>query len=245
MTFGELEHHVHGYIFENFDPTVISAEVTILLNGLSHEDNFVVRRLAKNFRKEIAFESAVKNGDMVSVIRTLSAVLEPMIDWLKHGYSCRSLRQVVPIDNDDRIGSTLGHAFPPAFRPGSPLDDIKAPGGKFSYGTVRAIVREIALKPNLGAEAARKILDHDGRGAKRVSDLRPDYLDMVYELCWSLLANENALAEVDSNSPVEQSEGEVVQLLEWRLRMDRCNSSNHTTPQHVTETLSASSEDNP
>ena len=86
MTFGELERRVYGYIFDNFDPIVISAEVTTLLNGLSHEDNFVVRRFAKQIAKEIAVERAVQDVDMVNIISTLSAVRQPMIDWLKRGY---------------------------------------------------------------------------------------------------------------------------------------------------------------
>ena len=66
-----------------------------------------------------------------------------------------------------------------------PNDDARAPGGKFSYGEVRTVVRELAMQ--LGREHVRKILAHEGDGATTVSQLKPEYLDIVYEACSILL----------------------------------------------------------
>jgi hypothetical protein len=76
MTFYDLEHSVHEDIIAmTNDPAVISTKVTALLNGLHPEDNFVVCRVAKEISEAIAIELAFKDGDMVTVIRTLGAVL--------------------------------------------------------------------------------------------------------------------------------------------------------------------------
>jgi hypothetical protein len=208
MTFDELEHCVHeDIIAENCDPAVISAEVTKLLNGLNRENNFVVRRLAKEIARGIAIELALKDGDMVYVVGTLSAVLEPMIAWLEsHGVEGRSLRRTMPINICDRVRREPHHD--------APSDAAKAPGGKFSYGQVRNIVCKVAMNPRLGGEAALNVLDHEGRGAKKVSSIKPEDLEMVYEACRSLLAGESASAEAEQNPHVEQSVGNVVQLRE-------------------------------
>jgi hypothetical protein len=56
MTFGDLEQCVHEDIMmENEDPTAIAAEVSKLLNGLSHQDIFVVHRLVKDIASAIAY----------------------------------------------------------------------------------------------------------------------------------------------------------------------------------------------
>ena len=92
--YGELEHCIHEDILQSIvDPAAITAEVSKLLIGINHENIFVVRRLAKDIAKAIAFEHAFKDSDMLEVVRTQSAILEPMIAWLeRHGVNCRSLR---------------------------------------------------------------------------------------------------------------------------------------------------------
>jgi hypothetical protein len=99
MTFHDLEHWVHeDVMLENEEPSAIAAEVSILLNGLNHEDIFVVRRFAKDIAATIAWERGFKDGDMVAVVRKLGSVLEPMIAWLeRHGVDGRSLRSVKPV----------------------------------------------------------------------------------------------------------------------------------------------------
>lgn len=121
-TFDDLEHSVHEDIIAiTNDPAVISAEVTELLSGLDHEDSFVLHRVAKDLAEAIAHERAVKDGDMVSVVRTLSAALEPMIVWLeRHGFNVRSLRHIKPKKFPRRPGNTL----PSASRPN---DDARRP----------------------------------------------------------------------------------------------------------------------
>jgi hypothetical protein len=165
----------------------ISAKVTALLNGLHPEDNFVVRRVAKEISEAIATELALKDGDMVAVIRTLSAVLEPMIAWLEHhGHNGRSLRRVTP--NETQI--QVRRQFRNGSRSNAPPDNEKAPGGKFSYGEVRNIVYEAATKSSLGRKMALNILDQEGRGAKSVSSIKPEHFDIVYEAFASLLSRE-------------------------------------------------------
>jgi hypothetical protein len=155
MTFGDLEHCVHENIIAmTNDPAVISAQVTDLLNALDKEDGLVVRRVAKDIAEGIAHERAVKDGDMVSVIGTLSAALNPMIAWLEHhDYNGGSLRQVA-------LAPRLVCPFT------IPRNDEKSPGGKFNRGQVRDIVREVAMNPSLGVETAREILDGERDGAK-------------------------------------------------------------------------------
>jgi hypothetical protein len=186
MTFGDLEHCVHENIIAmTNDPAVISAQVTDLLNALDKEDGLVVRRVAKDIAEGIAHERAVKDGDMVSVIGTLSAALNPMIAWLEHhDYNGGSLRQVA-------LAPRLVCPFT------IPRNDEKSPGGKFNRGQVRDIVREVAMNPSLGVETAREILDGERDGAKKVSSLKPEHLDMVYRACRSLLTRASAPEEDD------------------------------------------------
>ena len=100
MTFGDLEHCVHeDVMMENEDPAAIAAEVSKLLNGLSHQDIFVVNRLARDIASAIAYELAFKDGDMVKVVRKQSAILELTIAWLqRQGVNCRSLRPAMRIN---------------------------------------------------------------------------------------------------------------------------------------------------
>jgi hypothetical protein len=191
MTFGDLEHCVHENIFAMTDDrAMISVQVTDLLNALDKEDGFVVRRVARDIAEGIAHERAVEDVD-VSVIATLSAALNPMIAWLEHhGYSGRSLRQVA-------LAPRLVHPYTIS------RNDEKTPGGKFNYGQVRDIVREVAMNPSLGVETAREILDGEGDGAKKVSSLKPEYLDMVYQACGSLLARASAADEAEPQLTTE------------------------------------------
>jgi hypothetical protein len=77
--FDDLAHCIYEEIQQQIeDPTEITAEVYKLLIGLKHENIFVVRRLAKDIAKGIAFELAFKDGDMVEVVRELGAILAPM-----------------------------------------------------------------------------------------------------------------------------------------------------------------------
>jgi hypothetical protein len=96
MTFDELEHRVYNKTIA-CGPAEKSAEVTKVLNELNHEDIFVVRRLAKDISEVIANEIALEDGDMVTVISTLSAARDLLIAWLDHdGHNARSLRHVTP-----------------------------------------------------------------------------------------------------------------------------------------------------
>jgi hypothetical protein len=183
MTFDDLEHCVHENIIAMTDDrAMISVQVTDLLNALDEEDGFVVRRVAKDIAEAIAIELAVKDGDMVSVIGTLSAALDPMIAWLEHyGHNGRSLRRVTPNETQIHLRNSLSN---------TPPDNEKAPGGKFSYGDVRNIVSEAATDPSLGREIALKVLDRDGGGAKNASSVKPEHLDRVYETFERLLNRE-------------------------------------------------------
>jgi hypothetical protein len=185
MTFRKLENIVHGDIIIDggSDWAMISAEVTELLNGLDHEDNFVVLRVAKEIAEGIARELAVREGDTVRFIKTLNAALDPMIAWLeRHGHNGRSIRQVNPSKTRDQIGRETRRTVP--------SDYSKAPDGTFTYGEVRSIVREAVTNPSLGRQMALKVLDRQGGGAKNVSSIKPEHLDMVYEAFASLLARE-------------------------------------------------------
>jgi hypothetical protein len=92
--FDDLEHCIHeNILLEIEDPAAITAEISKLLIGKNHADIFLVRRLAKDVAKAIAFEHASKQSDMLEVVRKLSAILEPMIAWLeRHSVNSRSLR---------------------------------------------------------------------------------------------------------------------------------------------------------
>ena len=64
-----------------------------VLDKLDPEDVFIVHRMARNIADGIARERAYQSADMVDVIRTLNAVLEPLIGWLRrHGVDA-SLRR--------------------------------------------------------------------------------------------------------------------------------------------------------
>jgi hypothetical protein len=92
MTFDGLENRMAEDIMHEIDnPTLIAAEVSKLLNEPVQEDMMVVRRLAKDFAAAIKYELALKDGDMVDVVRRQRAVLHPMTAWLEsHGVDCRS-----------------------------------------------------------------------------------------------------------------------------------------------------------
>jgi hypothetical protein len=95
MDFEELENRVHDEIIFADD---IATETSALLNGLTDGDVVLVHRLAKNIDDAIAREIARKEIDMVSVIQTLGAVLEPATNWLQsRGVRPRSLRSTTRI----------------------------------------------------------------------------------------------------------------------------------------------------
>jgi hypothetical protein len=95
MTFDELQNNVYDEVIFADD---IAAEISKLLSGLNRGDVFVVHRLAKDTDAAIARELARKDGDMVDVVRSLGAVLEPTTNWLKsQGVKPRLLRATKPI----------------------------------------------------------------------------------------------------------------------------------------------------
>ena len=73
-----------------------------------------------------------------------------------------------------------------------PVAGTKAPGGKHTIEDVRDIIRKVASDPALGKAAAADVLTDDGGGAARVTDLKPDKYDAVYEACQVLLSSEGA-----------------------------------------------------
>jgi hypothetical protein len=77
----------------------------------------------------------------------------------------------------------------------APPDAAKAPAGKYSYGQVRDIVRNVAMNLNLGKESAVDVLVLDGGGVTNVSSMLPENLDNVYEACQVLLSGEGASSE--------------------------------------------------
>jgi hypothetical protein len=93
MTFDDLENSImDDLLLLSGDPTAIQAEVSQLLQGLDAPEIFAIRRLAKEISAAIALEHLRKDGDMVKVIRMLSAILEPAINWLeRRGVNGRSL----------------------------------------------------------------------------------------------------------------------------------------------------------
>lgn len=69
---------------------------------------------------------------------------------------------------------------------GSHIDSLptNAPlGGKYTRDQVREKIREVACNMNLGKQTAWDILDQDGDGVRRVTDLTPENYDPVYEAC--------------------------------------------------------------
>lgn len=79
-----------------------------------------------------------------------------------------------------------------AVKPAGPAAGTKAPGGKYTIEQVREKIREVASNENLGKETASDILDQDGNGAKRVTDLKPVDYDRVYEACAVAIQTEGA-----------------------------------------------------
>jgi hypothetical protein len=79
-----------------------------------------------------------------------------------------------------------------ASKPAGPNASTKAPGGKFSLEQVREKIREVATNPNLGKQSAADILEDDGGGVKKASDLKPENYDKVYEACQVALQSEGA-----------------------------------------------------
>jgi hypothetical protein len=79
-----------------------------------------------------------------------------------------------------------------AAKTAGPAAGTKAPGGKYTIEQVREKVREVASNENLGKETASDILDQDGNGSKRVTDLKPADYDRVYEACAVALQSEGA-----------------------------------------------------
>jgi hypothetical protein len=63
-------------------PAEISAETKRLLDKIE-PDIFTVHTYAKELVETIADEHRRQEGDMVSVVQTLGAVLAPLSDWLK------------------------------------------------------------------------------------------------------------------------------------------------------------------
>ena len=178
MTFRDLEHGIHeGIIAMTDDPAVISAEVTALLTGLNHKDNFVVRRVAHDIAKGIAHERAVEDGDMVSVITTLNAALEPMIAWLEsNGCNGPSLRRLTPMNNCDQIGRS--NHLPPAALPNAPSDDFKAPDVEEDDDDDKVIGR-IYAPPGYGLEYVEMMKDNYRRWAAAGDPL---YIEIVKQM---------------------------------------------------------------
>jgi hypothetical protein len=175
MTFHDLEHSVHeGIIAMTDDPAEISAEVTALLNGLGREDNFVVRRFAKVIAEAIARERGFSDGDMVSVIRTLTAVLEPMIAWLaSNGCNGQSLRRATPMNGRDQI-----RHLRPAALPNAPSDDSKAPDVEEDDDDDKVIGR-IYAPPGYGLKYVEMMKDNY-RGWAAAGD--PLYIEIVKQM---------------------------------------------------------------
>jgi hypothetical protein len=77
----------------------------------------------------------------------------------------------------------------------APPDAAKTPAGKYNYGQVRDIVRNVAMNLSLGKESALDVLVLDGGGVTNVSSMLPENLDNVYEACQVLLSGEGASSE--------------------------------------------------
>ena len=79
-----------------------------------------------------------------------------------------------------------------AAKTAGPAAGTKGPNGKFSIEQVREKIREVATNANLGKQSAADILDQDGGGVKKVTDLKPENYDKVYEACQVALQSEGA-----------------------------------------------------
>jgi hypothetical protein len=84
-----------------------------------------------------------------------------------------------------------------------PPAGTKAPGGKHTIEDVRDIIRRVASDPALGKAAAADVLTDDGGGAARVTDLKPDKYDAVYEACQVLLSSEGDTSAEPEEEPEE------------------------------------------
>jgi len=81
-----------------------------------------------------------------------------------------------------------------AAKTAGPAAGTKGPGGKYSIDQVREKIREVAANPNLGKQSAADILEDDGGGVKRVTDLKPENYDKVYEAAAVALQSEGGKA---------------------------------------------------
>ena len=73
-----------------------------------------------------------------------------------------------------------------------PAGNTKGPNGKYTADQVREKIREVATNASLGKQDAADILDQDGGGVKRVTDLKPENYDKVYEACQVALQTEGS-----------------------------------------------------
>jgi hypothetical protein len=85
----------------------------------------------------------------------------------------------------------------------APPDAAKTPAGKYNYGQVRDIVRNVAMNHSLGRESALDVLELDGGGVTNVSSMLPENLDNVYEACQVLLSGEGASTEAEQKPHAE------------------------------------------
>lgn len=76
-----------------------------------------------------------------------------------------------------------------------PAAGTKGPGGKYTIDQVRDIIRKVATDANLGKASAADILTDDGGGVSKVTDLKPENYDKVYEACQVLLSGEGGGGE--------------------------------------------------
>lgn len=87
----------------------------------------------------------------------------------------------------------------------APPASAKAPGGKYTVEQVRDIVRQVATNAGLGRQSAADILDQDGGGVAKVTDLKPENFDKVYEACQVLLSGEG-----DDGAPASEPEDDLM-----------------------------------
>lgn len=87
---------------------------------------------------------------------------------------------------------------------GGPAAGTKGPGGKHTVEQVRDIVRQVATNASLGKQSASDILDQDGGGVTKVTDLKPENYDKVFEACQVLLSGEGEGGTAEA--PAEEDE---------------------------------------
>lgn len=92
-------------------------------------------------------------------------------------------------------------AKPAAAKPAAagPAAGTKGPGGKYTIEQVRDIIRKVATNESLGGQSAKDILQDDGGGVTKVTDLKPENYDKVYEAAQVLLNGEGAPASSSSD----------------------------------------------